>query len=256
MAFSASTASGPHDSLFSLFCALSGIAALYHWVEAYRFEKVGKTKRFSYSAGDPLPCWEYAIKGQERCGIKARKWVTVERICLIGEPLVVMLLGFAVRPFSQVLGIFLQCSAGALFFKALIIQQRMQNMRRDQWDARIMSEWLIGVHKEGSPAGKREFHVVRLAFEVEREEKLIAPVQQVPVAAPVQSVAALLTPATWAGTSPPEPEVSVTTAEHLRSQCTACGHGFRVSRKHAGRIGKCRHCGNSIAVPVLETAAA
>jgi len=98
-----------------------------------------------------------AVKGLERCGIKIRKWVTVERICLIGEPALVLLVGLALRQFSQVLGAFLQCSAGALFFKAIIIQQRMMNMKRDQWDARIMSEWLIGVHKDGSPAGKREF---------------------------------------------------------------------------------------------------
>ncbi len=33
-------------------------------------------------------------------------------------------------------------------------------------------------------------------------------------------------------------------------QCTHCGHALRVSRKYAGRLGSCKHCGERLVAPM------
>src|SRR6202035_1693704 len=98
-------------------------------------------------------------------------------------------------------------SAAALFIKALIMQQRLMNIKRDQWDARIFSQWMIGVQKPIAGAAERQVHVVRLAVEMGPEEdKPTAPDQEVPVAAPALLATSHWTATTWAGTSSPKPE--------------------------------------------------
>jgi hypothetical protein len=179
--------------------------------------------------------------------------VSYDRILFFGEPALCLVVGLALLPLSKALGIFLIFNSVLLFLKSATIWQRMMNIERDAWDARILSAYLIAVQKPIEGAGARQVHVVRLAVEVGPEqEKPAVQVQEVPVAAPVLTVAAV--PASKALEGAPKSEESITTAEQLRTQCDSCGHWYKVNRQFAGWVGKCRKCGNPIAVP-LGTAA-
>lgn len=41
----------------------------------------------------------------------------------------------------------------------------------------------------------------------------------------------------------------------MRATCGACGSGFQVDERHAGKTGACKHCGALITVPTLDEAA-
>ena len=220
-----------YDPLLATFAILSAGLAIYHLVEALRWEKYGSPPRFSYSHGEPLPWWSFAARILKGLGIGLGRMPLEAFICRFGEPFVCLLLALTLYPFSKALGIYLGCCTAALFLKGQIVRQRIINLERDQMDAVVLSQFLIGVQRDAAGQGDQQRYVVRLApvvlRHVETEEA------SAPSPSPEQAPAA----------------ASAKDKEYIHLKCGNCKRRFQVPRDYRGRKGKCKNCGH--AVPVV-----
>ena len=136
-----------HDSLLAVFALAVAALAVYHHVEAVRSEMRG-TVRYSWSSGEPVPIWAWAVRAVQGFGFDANRLFSVSWICRFYEPVLVLAIGYSIlRLVSPLLGSYLLACSVALFIKSLIVHNRMLNMKRDQIDARIMSQWIGSIHK-------------------------------------------------------------------------------------------------------------
>ena len=217
-----------HDPLLGLFGLLSAGLAIYHLVEAQRSERRKLSSRYSWSHGEPSPLWGYAARGLKALGVNPGRVLSVAMICRFGEPLVCLLFALACWPLSKVLGIYLCCCTVGLLVKGFLVQQRIVNMQRDQMDARILSQWLIGLQQGAAGQGEQRRYVVQLSEPVFEE----AGDSHTPTVPPKEQPA---------GTS-------VTTGEYLKIHCGNCQQPIRIHRKHRGRQGRCKKCGAGVTV--------
>src|ERR1700677_436696 len=141
------------DPLVTLFCLAMAVMAVIHHIEAVRWENRGAPPRYSWSSGEPIPSWSWIARGMKAIRMNPDRFLTVPLICRFYEPLLVLAVGFALRPFTLT-GYFLIGCSVALFIKGVLVHNRLLNMKRDQIDARIMSQWLAGVHQTASAKGQ------------------------------------------------------------------------------------------------------
>lgn len=219
------------DFALALFCGASALLSAWHHFEAVRSEMRGVV-RYSWSSGEPIFIWAWAVRGLQGLGIDVSRFFTVSWICRFYEPVLVFTIGMLIQLVSQPLGgILVGCSV-ALFTKAIIVHNRMLNMKRDQIDARLMSQWVASIHKTmAKPQGEAEYFVAQLAqvSVIKREEDNSVETATLPEKQP-DLVAAVV----------PDNLVSF--------NCRKCKTPFQVQRKYSGKRGKCRKCGTVMVV--------
>jgi hypothetical protein len=233
---------GNADPLFAFFSLAAAGMAIYHHVEAHRWEQHGMPPRYSWSHGDPIALWGHLRRLLQVCNLNPKRWLTVPLICRFGEPSVCLLLGVAVieSSLSPTLGAFLCCCSFAMLAKAHIIHLRMVNMQRDAIDARILSQSLIGMQrKAGGQQAEQQCFMVRLVEVAPPAEQEDDPDEQSspdwdPVEPEVEPEA------------PAEPEDE----EYVRLKCgnAKCRQKFKLHRQYIGRVGRCKKCGTAVAV--------
>jgi hypothetical protein len=219
-----------YDPLMTLFCLASAALAVYHRFEAVRSE-MRNVARYSWSSGEPIQAWGWVVRTVQQYCFDPRRFVTVPYICRFYEPGLVLVIGLIIRPISPILGTYLAFCSVALFLKALIVHNRLLNMKRDQIDGRIMNEWIASIHRTAGGRGEQKCFVVRLA----------EPPLSKPAGVDVSEQPA----------SPEEQPGSSTAvvADNLVSvNCRKCKAQFNVDRKYRGRKGTCKKCGAGIVV--------
>jgi hypothetical protein len=219
------------DWPLAVFAFASAALAVYHHVEAVRSEIRG-VMRHSWSSGEPIPIWAWAVRAVQGFGFDPSRFVTVSWICRFYEPILVLAIGYSIlKLVSPFLGVYLIGCSVALFIKSLIVHNRMLNMKRDQIDARIMSQWIGSIHKaaSGQQQGEAQYFVAMLA--------------EVPVPKREEDNEAGET-----ATLPEKPSVAVNTTavvadDRVHFNCRQCNAPIHVLRKYSGRKGKCKKCG-------------
>jgi DNA-directed RNA polymerase subunit RPC12/RpoP len=98
-------------------------------------------------------------------------------------------------------------------------------MRRDQLDARILSQWMSSIHQTAGRQGEEKYFVVRLA-----EPPLGA-------ASTEKGMVDQSEPMTDTSIKQGEPPLIV-------FNCGMCSKAFRVSQRFIGKAGKCKNCGH------------
>jgi hypothetical protein len=219
-----------YDPLLATFAILSAGLAIYHLVEALRWEKYGSPPRFSWSHGEPLPGWRYVGRALKALGVNLKRAPLEGFICRFGEPLLCLLLALAFYPFSKALGGYLGCCTVALFLKGQIVRQRIVNLQRDQMDAIVLSQFLIGVQRDAAGQDDQRGYVVRLPDPVLRQSGDSA--KPPPLPAPEQE----------------PPAASTKDEEYIHLQCGKCRRQFQVHPKFRGRQGKCKKCRQPLSV--------
>jgi hypothetical protein len=143
----------------------------------------------------------------------------------------VLLIGIAVQFISKPLGYYLMCCSVALFVKGVIVHQRMLTLRRDQLDARIMSQWMVSFQRTLGNKGSDEVFVVQLA--VPRSPTSDDDTDGIPKVVPENKA---------------PPETGIVVDDRVEVICRKCKKEFRVHRKHQGKRGKCK-CGAVMLLP-------
>ena len=221
----------------SCFCFASAVLSGFHYREAVRWENRGSPPRYSWSNGEPIPIWGLIADGLRLLKINPDRFLTVSLICRLYEPLLVLGVGLIFRTVSPTLGHYLIGSSVALFIKGVIVNNRLLNLQRDQIDARIMSQYLASIHRSVGGQGEEQYFVVQLAKPPVRDrddkydgEEAPSPEQQPP---PEQQ---------------PRLDTAVMADNLVSFRCRNCKTQFQVHRKHHGRKGTCKRCGNVIVV--------
>jgi hypothetical protein len=211
-----------YDLVVTGFCLAAAVLSLFHRIEAVRWEMKGRP-RFSWSNGEPTYLlWGWIAHGLHAVGINPDRVLSAGLISRFYEPLIVLAVGLTIRPISVALGYYLIGCSVAMFVKGLIVHNRLLTLQRDQRDARIMGQWLIGVQRAVAGQGDEEFFVVRLA------------------------------PAPGGGGTEGEPDKSpepqsspdtaITAGNLLVFNCQKCKTEFKLNRQHIGKRGRCRKC--------------
>jgi len=217
------------DPLMTLFCLASAAMSAYHRFEAVRWEMRGLV-RYSWSSGDPLPIWGWAVRAVQRFGINPSRFVTVSLICRFYEPALILAIGLSIRPVSMVLSAYLIACSVALFIKGLIVHNRLLDMKRDQIDARLMSQWIASIHQAtASGQAAEQYFVVKLAEPPLSKPDDVGKVANSPEQQPVADTAVV-----------PDNLVSFS--------CRKCNAQYHVHQKHRGRKGTCKKCGAAVVV--------
>jgi hypothetical protein len=221
-----------HDPPMALFCIGSAVLAVYHRFETVRSEMRGVV-RHSYSNGEPLPIWAWLARIVQAFGIDPSRIVTASWICRFYEPALVLAIGLSMRPVSQALGSYLIGCSGALFIKNLIVHNRLLNMKRDQIDARIMSQWLASIHRTmaGGP-GQDQYFVAQLAEVPVRKREEDNDAGEMATLPDKQ----------------PSLKTGIMADNLLKINCRKCNTEFRVHRKQNGKRGRCKICGQVMLV--------
>jgi hypothetical protein len=218
-----------HDFILALFALAVAALAVYHHVEAVRSEMRG-VMRYSWSSGEPVPVWAWAVRAVQGFGFDPSRFVTVSWICRFYEPILVLAIGYSIlRLVSPFLGLYLIGCSVALFIKGLIVHNRMLNMKRDQIDARIMSQWIGSIHKaaSGQQLGEAQYFVAQLAevpVPKREEENEAGETATLPEKQPAAATA-------------------VVAEGFISFNCEKCDTPFQVRRKYSGKKGKCKKCG-------------
>jgi hypothetical protein len=125
-----------------------------------------------------------------------------------------------------VLGYYLVGCSVALFVKGVIVHQRLISLKRDQCDARIMSQWLVAVQQSAARQGDEEFFIVQLAMPGapkgggEKREQMAA------------------------STDKQQPsDTEACDGDMLKFNCRKCKKEFHLHRKFSGKKGRCKKCG-------------
>jgi hypothetical protein len=224
------------DPILAAFCLAAAVLAVYHRIEAFRWERYFSPPRYSWSNGEPIPIiWGPLARALQAIGLDPSRFLSSAVISFVWEPLICVLVGGIVWSFSMPLGLYLFCCAGALLAKTVIIHQRMVNIKRDQVDARILSSWLIDQQKKAAGLGGQACFVVRLAVSTQpaKDDK------PEPPAASKQST-----------------ETTIVADGHLNLRCGQCANSFRIHRKYLGKSGTCKKCGFSMIVKEQSNSAA
>ena len=214
-----------YDLVLAGFCLASAVLAVYHRIEAMRWEMYGSRPRFSYSNGEPVPVWFWLARLIKTLGLNPDRVLTVSLISRFYEPLLVLAIGFSLRPVSVALGYYLICCSVALFIKGVIVHQRLITLKRDQTDARIMSQWLVAVQRSAAQQGDEEFFIVTLA------------------AAPSANDGGDNGKPTSSAEQQPSSEKTIMAGDLLKFNCRKCNTEFHLHPKHTGKKGRCKKCG-------------